>query len=73
MDSAIKDIQNMYDQRDLYTSKAIEDTVNGINEELRDISFWKLFRNRKKIELKVDVSDLKESIPVDNKKLLIKT
>lgn len=65
----IKDIQNKYDQRDLYTSKAIEDTVDGLNEELRNISFWKLLRNRKNIELKVDVSDLKESIPVDNKKL----
>lgn len=74
MNSAIKDIQNKYDQRDLYTSKAIEDSVDDLNEELRNISFWKLFRNRKKIELKVDVSDLKESIPInDSKKLLIKS
>ena len=69
MNSAIKDIQNQYDQRDLYTSKAIEETVDGLNEELRNISFWKLLRNRKNIELKVDVSELKESIPIDNKKL----
>lgn len=56
----------------IYTSKAIEETVNDLNEELRNISFWKLLRNRKNIELKVDVSDLKESIPIDNKKLLTK-
>ena len=49
MNSSIKHIQNKYDQRDLYTSKAIEDTVNDLNNELRNISFWKLFRNRKKI------------------------
>lgn len=73
MNSTIKDIQNKYDQRDLYTSRTIEDTVNNLNKELRNISFWKLFRNRKKIELKVDVSDLKESIPIDNKKLLTKS
>lgn len=30
MNSTIKDIQNKYDQRDLYTSKAIEDTVKDL-------------------------------------------
>ncbi len=70
MNSAIKDIQDQYDQRDLYTSKAIEEIVDGLNEELRNISFWKLLRNRKNIELNVDVSDLKESIPIDNKNYL---
>lgn len=72
MNSAIKDIQDQYDQRDLYTSKAIEEIVDGLNEELRNISFWKLLRNRKNIELNVDVSDLKEIIPINNKKLFTK-
>ncbi|OWT33162.1 hypothetical protein BGI41_03835 [Methanobrevibacter sp. 87.7] len=58
-------------ERNRAVASNINNMVDEINEELRNISFWKLLFNRKDIDIKIPTSDLNKQVKIDIPKNIV--
>ncbi|MGN1362923.1 MAG: coiled-coil domain-containing protein [Methanobrevibacter sp.] len=71
INNAVSKTEREVTERNRAVASNINNMVDEINEELRNISFWKLLFNRKDIDIKIPTSDLNKQVKIDMPKDIV--
>ncbi len=63
--NAVDKTEKEVTERNRAVASNINNMVDNINEELRNVSIWKLLFNRKEIEIKIPTSDLNKQVKLN--------